>query len=218
MPQIGRPGLLNDAAELVRALGSLPLALAQAAAYMLDRQLSYAAYRVRLAGRRLASVVPEPGGLSDEHRATVAATWSLSVRQADLLIPEGVARPLLEVASVLDANGIPLEVFTALAVLEFAHRDGRTGHRRARCAGRAGVFGPVEAGYGEPRFAVAGGAVHALVQRATPTRSTQLAADTYGSRTATNRCSVREAASVTAAWSQKPETITRSCVTPSFTI
>ncbi|MDX3661753.1 NB-ARC domain-containing protein [Streptomyces sp. ID05-26A] len=103
-----QPHLVAGAAELAVELGCLPLALAQAAAYMLDRHLSCAAYQVRLVERRLASVVPEPDALPDEHRATVAATWSLSLQQADRLVPEGVARPLLEVASVLDANGIPL--------------------------------------------------------------------------------------------------------------
>jgi hypothetical protein len=112
-----QPSLLHEAAELAAELGYLPLALAQAGAYVLDRHLSCAQYRIRLAERRLAAVLPDE--LPDEHRATVAATWSLSVERADALTPRGVARPLLEIASVLDANGIPIGVFTAPSVLAF---------------------------------------------------------------------------------------------------
>ncbi|MGI5506579.1 tetratricopeptide repeat protein [Lentzea sp. CA-135723] len=109
------PEGLEEAAELVRDLGCLPLALAQASAYMLDRHLSCAQYRVRFAERRLAAVLPDE--LPDEHRTTVAATWSLSVERADALAPAGLARPLLEIASVLSPNGIPIGVFTVPPVL-----------------------------------------------------------------------------------------------------
>jgi hypothetical protein len=87
--------------ELARDLGYLPLALAQAAAFIRDRQLDAAAYRRRLADRRrrLSDLVPEPDSLPDEHRATVAATWSLSIEVADRLKPEGLARPALSLAS-----------------------------------------------------------------------------------------------------------------------
>ncbi|MFS8095588.1 tetratricopeptide repeat protein [Lentzea alba] len=113
-----QPRLLDGAEELVRDLGFLPVALAQAGAYMVDKHLSCAEYRARFAERRLAQVVPDLDGLPDEHRTTVAATWSLSVEQADRLAPEGVARPLLELASVLDSNGVPVSVFTAAATLK----------------------------------------------------------------------------------------------------
>jgi hypothetical protein len=115
-----RPHLLDGAAELVHAMGYLPLALAQAGAYMLDRNLPCARYLERWADRRrrLVSLVPEHEGLPDEHQATVAVTWSLSVEQANRLTPVGMAAPLLEVASLLDANGIPAQVSTAVAVLD----------------------------------------------------------------------------------------------------
>ncbi|WP_158102619.1 helix-turn-helix domain-containing protein [Lentzea kentuckyensis] len=113
----GHPRLLDGAAELVQDLGRLPLALAQAGAYMLDRQLSCAEYRARLASRHLASMVPHSDALPDTYRSTVAATLALSVEQADRWAPEGVARPLLDAASALDANGIPIEVLTAPSVL-----------------------------------------------------------------------------------------------------
>ncbi|MEC3974340.1 FxSxx-COOH system tetratricopeptide repeat protein [Amycolatopsis sp. H20-H5] len=111
--------LLDEVSELAADLGFLPLALAQAAAFMLDRNLSCAGYRERLADWRhqLAGLVPEPESLPDEYRATVAATWSLSIEQANQLEPTGLAGVVLEVASVLDANGIPIELFTAPSVL-----------------------------------------------------------------------------------------------------
>jgi hypothetical protein len=97
-----QPHLREGAVNLAAAVGYLPLALAQAVAYMVDRGLSCADYSQRLTDRRrrLASLVPELDGLPDEHRATVAATWSLSVEQANQLQPAGVAGPLLEVASL----------------------------------------------------------------------------------------------------------------------
>ncbi|WP_082373159.1 NB-ARC domain-containing protein [Nocardia sp. NRRL S-836] len=113
-----QPHLTFGAAELAAGLGCLPLALAQAAAFMLDRGLSCTEYHARWTNRRrsLASLLPEPDGLPDEHRATVATTWSLSVEQANRLEPVGVAGVLLEVASVLDPNGIPAYLFTSPAI------------------------------------------------------------------------------------------------------
>jgi hypothetical protein len=115
-----QPSLVEGATELAAAVGCLPLALAQASAYMRDRALSCADYRQRWTDRRrrLASLTPESDELPDEHRDTVAATWSLSVEQANQLEPAGVAGPLLEVASLLDANGIPLQLFTTPAITD----------------------------------------------------------------------------------------------------
>ena len=120
----------QDDPEQVRALakdlGLLPLALAQAAAYLIDRQLGCAEYRRRFADRRrtLAELLPEEGALPDEQRTTVATTWSLSVELADQLNPRGFARPMLQLASMLDANGIPLAVLTSPSAEEYleSHR------------------------------------------------------------------------------------------------
>jgi hypothetical protein len=113
--------VLTEATELAADLGLLPLALAQAAAYLLDRGLSCVEYRRRWADhrRRLSDLVPEGGALPDDHRATVEATWSLSIDLADRLHPAGLARPLLELASVLDPNGIPASVLTGPAALVY---------------------------------------------------------------------------------------------------
>ncbi|MEV0701076.1 tetratricopeptide repeat protein [Saccharopolyspora sp. NPDC050389] len=118
--KLGARGRTAEAAELAKDLGFLPLALAQAAPYIAMRNITCAEYRRRLADetRRLADVVPDHDGLPDEHRTTVAATWSLSIDAANQLSPAGLARPLLELASILDPNGIPPGVFTAPPVLQ----------------------------------------------------------------------------------------------------
>ncbi|WP_386162835.1 tetratricopeptide repeat protein [Streptosporangium vulgare] len=104
---------------LTADLGYLPLALAQAAAYLIDAHLDCAGYRERLADRRrrLAEVVPEEGALPDDHPAIVAAAWSLSIDRAERARPAGLARPLLQVAAVLDPHGIPQAALTSTPVL-----------------------------------------------------------------------------------------------------
>ncbi|MGM1058356.1 tetratricopeptide repeat protein [Saccharothrix sp. Mg75] len=107
---------LNGLHALAADLGYLPLALAQAAAFITDNPLlTVSAYRERLADRRrtLGQVVPLSGELPDEHHATVAVTWSLSIERADRRSPEGVARPLLALTSLLDPTGVPTTFFTS---------------------------------------------------------------------------------------------------------
>ncbi|WBB95265.1 FxSxx-COOH system tetratricopeptide repeat protein [Solwaraspora sp. WMMA2080] len=118
----------DDLAALAVDLGYLPLALAQAAAFIRDRGLDPAAYRARLTDRRksLIELVPPDDALPDGHRATVAATWSLSIDVADSHPPARLARHVLNLAAVLDSNGIPEAVFAAdAAVAYLANRSGR---------------------------------------------------------------------------------------------
>nr|WP_146060503.1 NB-ARC domain-containing protein [Amycolatopsis sp. CA-128772] len=98
-----RPESLDGAEDLATELGRLPLALAQATAYALDRELTCREYLARFTDRQRAL---------GSHQQTVATTWSMSIELADSLEPAGLARPLLEIASLLDPNGIPLAVFT----------------------------------------------------------------------------------------------------------
>ncbi|MCC8244535.1 tetratricopeptide repeat protein [Saccharothrix luteola] len=159
------PALADD-------LGHLPLALAQAAAFIADKPLlTVADYRKRLADRRsLAQVLPTEGELPDEHRATVAATWSLSIERADALRPEGLARPLLEIISLLDPAGTPVAVLTAGNVLASLVVDADDVHDALGCLHRLSLItldtGTIQA--------------HALLQRAVrdtigPSRITPLA-------------------------------------------
>ncbi|MEJ2852204.1 MULTISPECIES: FxSxx-COOH system tetratricopeptide repeat protein [unclassified Saccharothrix] len=162
------PRRTGAAPELAHALGHLPLALAQAAAYLADRHLTCAEYLARFHDRRrtLASVLPEESTLPDRHRTTVAATWSLSVELADRLEPAGLAAPLLAALALLDPNGVPLDVLTTPPVLAHLSRigGGAVDAERARdaltCLHRLSLvtFDPAS-----PRASVR---VHALVQRA----------------------------------------------------
>jgi tetratricopeptide repeat protein/NB-ARC domain-containing protein len=116
----GQP--VDQLEQLVADLGYLPLALAHAATFMSNNQLSCPDYRGRLADRRkrLAEVMPEPGdGLPDDYRETIAATWSMSIDNANRLRPRGLARPVLELSAMLDANGIPTGVFTSSVALDY---------------------------------------------------------------------------------------------------
>ncbi|XVS61884.1 tetratricopeptide repeat protein [Actinosynnema sp. CA-299493] len=111
----------EDLRGLTRDLGGLPLALAQAAAFIDNNPLlTVAGYRERLADRRrtLAELMPTTRELPDHHRDTVAATWSLSIEHADTLRPHGLARPVLRLLSLLDPNGTPLTVLTTTTICE----------------------------------------------------------------------------------------------------
>jgi alkylhydroperoxidase family enzyme len=61
---------------LATDLGHLPLALAQAAAYLVDADLTCASYRELLADRirKLADLLPESGALPDDQTATVGTS------------------------------------------------------------------------------------------------------------------------------------------------
>ncbi|MGK4591680.1 tetratricopeptide repeat protein [Amycolatopsis sp. w19] len=113
----GHIALLDGAQELAADVGHLPVALAQVAAYLLDRSLTCSSYRVRLLDRRrtLVDVFPTRSELPDDQRATISAIWSLSIDLADRLPPAGLARPVLEVVAALDCNGIPGALFSVPA-------------------------------------------------------------------------------------------------------
>ncbi|MFF1643181.1 tetratricopeptide repeat protein [Streptomyces sp. NPDC058246] len=121
----------DELAGLARDLGYLPLALSQAAAYVVDADMPIDAYRHLLAdrARTLSEVLPDISGLPDDQAHTVAAAWDLSIRRADSLAPVGLARPLLQLLSVLDGNGVPESVVVtglALSYLETGRRGSPT--------------------------------------------------------------------------------------------
>ena len=117
----GRTEPRQHMAALATDLGYLPIAMSQAVAYLIDTGLDCAAYRVRWSDRRLTlpRLLPPVGGLPDDQRAGLAAMWSLSVQRANDLPPAGIARPMLELASELDSNGIPFDVLTSEPVLVY---------------------------------------------------------------------------------------------------
>ncbi|WP_308429843.1 tetratricopeptide repeat protein, partial [Streptomyces ruber] len=107
-----------DLDALADALGRLPLALAQAAAYLIDAHLPAADYHRQLAdhSRPLAALAPDL--LPDEQTRTAAATWHLSLERADRHTA-GLARPLLHLAAFLNPAGIPSAVLTAPAACAY---------------------------------------------------------------------------------------------------
>ncbi|MFC7535226.1 tetratricopeptide repeat protein [Actinoplanes sp. GCM10030250] len=109
------PVRLGEAGELATELGHLPLALAQAAAYMIDQDLTCAAYRDRLRRRPLVRLRPE--ALPDQQSRPVARAWTLSIEAAGATTG-GLAPVLLQLAAILDPNGIPVELFTTRTVLD----------------------------------------------------------------------------------------------------
>ncbi|MEU8005106.1 alpha/beta fold hydrolase [Catellatospora sp. NPDC049111] len=113
----GHPALADDISGLAADLGYLPLALAQAAVYMVNQQRACSWYRAAFADRSKHLKQLAPHRLPDQHSDTVAATWSLSIEQADKLEPQGLARHVLRLACLLDPNGIPASVLAATPVL-----------------------------------------------------------------------------------------------------
>ncbi len=111
----------DQLAELTTDLGHLPLALSQAAAYVVDAAMSLSDYRSILKERatELRDVLPDPSALPDDQDTTAAAAWSLSIERADLLRPAGLARPMLQLASTLDGSGIPISVLTSKPALTY---------------------------------------------------------------------------------------------------
>ncbi|MFJ2170344.1 NB-ARC domain-containing protein, partial [Streptomyces griseofuscus] len=124
----GRTEPAHELAALAADLGHLPLAVSQAAAYLINEDLDCAAYRTLLADHALAltELLPDSSGLLDDQTATAAAVWDLSLERAAQLPPHGLARPMLQLTAFLDPNGIPNTVVTSPPALAYLteHRTG----------------------------------------------------------------------------------------------
>ncbi|MFG2614005.1 tetratricopeptide repeat protein [Streptomyces anulatus] len=149
--------------------------MAQAAAYIIDADLTCTSFRDLLADRirKLADLLPEPAALPDDQTATVAATWSLSIERANQLRPAGLARPMLEIAAMLDPSGIPNSVLTSDSALDHLTANRSTENRTATQVTAQDAEGALRALHrlslidytpGTPHQAVR---VHQLIQRAT---------------------------------------------------
>ncbi|MGY6657781.1 tetratricopeptide repeat protein [Amycolatopsis sp. TRM77291] len=159
----------QDLAALAKDLEYLPLALAQAAAYLSNKPLlSTTGYLDQVGKHRTAlrEVFPKEQELPDGHEQTVAATWAVSIDEADQLDPASVARPILELASLLDPAGIPAAIFTTEAVTQYL--SNRLGQGVTVSDTEGGLeclsrFSLLTLDFNEPHRVVR---VHALVQRA----------------------------------------------------
>jgi tetratricopeptide (TPR) repeat protein len=94
-----------DMEKVAKHLDGLPLALAQAGAYVIQKQISFAEYFDRLTRNK--SRLMEAGALI-ESDARVASTWDLSFTEALAESPE--ARSVIAISSFLAAEGIPREL------------------------------------------------------------------------------------------------------------
>lgn len=162
-------GPSDSAALLASDLGYLPLALAHAVAYMRDLELTYDEYRVRLADRtrRLEELFGDLS-IGSSHARAVASTWQVSIDAANESRPRGIARPVLELASQLDANGIPTQVFTTAPAQQWiSGRIGGSAEQSLRptdCNDALQVLSRYNLVVNEKAASLA--RVHALVQRA----------------------------------------------------
>ena len=108
----------SDIAGLAEDLGHLPLALAQAVAYLADRGLPISAYRQRLAAATtsLGRLLP-PDTVTDDYPTPVATTWQISIQTANEQPPPALAGHLLNLLSVLDPNGTPPQLLDGSPVV-----------------------------------------------------------------------------------------------------
>lgn len=183
------PGSTSERNALAQELGHLPLALAQAAAQLAGAGQDCGTYVSLLRdydllggtdeqggvrqGRPLAELLPGPGALPDDQGFAVTEAWQSAIDRADRLPPAELARPLLELASLMPAAGAPESVFTNHSSVEYLQQ-----HRATPAPGqflrvenitaalgvldRLGLIDRVPGGPGEPYRTVR---VHPVLQR-----------------------------------------------------
>ena len=96
------------AQEIAAELGGLPLALEQAAAYSVDRQIRFQDYLTSYRQHRWA-VLQRSRPTAGEYAKSVATTWSLNFRQVEIDSPAAAA--LLRISAFLAPDGIPYDLF-----------------------------------------------------------------------------------------------------------
>src|SRR6266496_2872720 len=101
----------NGAVELIEDLGREPLALAQAASVVANSTLTCRDYREYFARRRQQVEVA-----AGEVPSAAMVTWTLSLGQAESLLPGESVRLMLVLVALLDGHGIPGAVFSTPSV------------------------------------------------------------------------------------------------------
>ncbi|MGH3203247.1 MAG: tetratricopeptide repeat protein [Streptosporangiaceae bacterium] len=105
------PAQRHGAIDLIEALGREPLALAQAAAVIANSTLACRDYRDYFVRRR-----QQIGVAAGEVPSAASVTWTLSLGQAEQLLPGQSVRLMLVLIALLDGHGIPGPVFGTQSV------------------------------------------------------------------------------------------------------
>src|SRR5271169_5670014 len=105
------PAQRHGAIDLIEALGREPLALAQAAAVIANSTLACRDYRDYFVRRR-----QQIGVAAGEVPSAASVTWTLSLGQAEQLLPGQSVRLMLVLLALLDGHGIPGAVFGTQSV------------------------------------------------------------------------------------------------------
>jgi tetratricopeptide (TPR) repeat protein len=108
------PAQRQGAIDLIEALGREPLALAQAASVVANSTLACRDYRDYFARRR-----QQIGVAAGEVPSAAAVTWTLSLGQAESLLPGASIRLMLVLVALLDGHGIPGTIFSTPAVATY---------------------------------------------------------------------------------------------------
>ncbi len=108
------PAQRQGAIDLIEALGREPLALAQASAVVANSTLACRDYRDYFARRR-----QQIGVAAGEVPSAAAVTWTLSLGQAESLLPGASIRLMLVLIAMLDGHGIPGAIFSTPAVASY---------------------------------------------------------------------------------------------------
>ena len=108
------PAQRQGSIDLIEALGREPLALAQAAAVVANSALACRDYRDFFARRR-----QQIGVAAGEVPSAASVTWTLSLGQAETLLPGQSVRLMLVLVALLDGHGIPGTIFTTPSVTAY---------------------------------------------------------------------------------------------------
>ena len=105
------PAQRLGAIDLVEALGREPLALAQASSVIANSTLACRDYRDYFVRRR-----QQIEAAAGEVSSAAMVTWTLSLGQAESLLPGASVRLMVVLVALLDGNGIPGAIFGTSAV------------------------------------------------------------------------------------------------------
>src|ERR1700730_2019382 len=105
------PAQRHVAIDLIDALGREPLALAQAAAVIANSTLACRDYRDYFVRRR-----QQIGVAAGEVPSAASVTWTLSLGQAESLLPGESVRQMLVLVALLDGHGFPGAILNTQSV------------------------------------------------------------------------------------------------------